>query len=194
MIQFNLENWQKNKKRKICTRDGRPARIICTDGKNLHPLVAMITDYSGDEVIVSYTINGWRNIEEKYPDNYDLFFADDNELTEFEEGMKNFLEDWTLTKDDFRTVREAVKENSDKLLDLARKEFMSEITEFEIYELGFKAGKDYVLGNLPTWKKDDNNLSSLTYRLDNRGNGNILLCKKGYAISLSELLGLPKEN
>ena len=33
MKQFNLEEYLKNPSRKVITRDGREARIICTEGK-----------------------------------------------------------------------------------------------------------------------------------------------------------------
>ena len=42
MEKFNLEEYLKNPSRKVVTRDGRNARIICTDMnyKN-HPIVAL---------------------------------------------------------------------------------------------------------------------------------------------------------
>ena len=42
MKQFSLEEYLKNPKRKVITRDGRDARIICTNAKGKYPIVALI--------------------------------------------------------------------------------------------------------------------------------------------------------
>lgn len=42
MKPFNLEEYLKNPSRKVVTRDGRNARIICTDAKGDFPIVALI--------------------------------------------------------------------------------------------------------------------------------------------------------
>ena len=44
MKQFSLEEYLKNPKRKVITRDGRNARIICTNAnaKGKYPIVALI--------------------------------------------------------------------------------------------------------------------------------------------------------
>lgn len=43
----------------VCTRDGRQARIICTDRRtNLYPVVALVTDAAGDEDAFFYTPGG----------------------------------------------------------------------------------------------------------------------------------------
>ena len=49
MKQFNLEEYLKNPSRKVITRDGRKARIICTDAKNNYPIVALIETSNGKE-------------------------------------------------------------------------------------------------------------------------------------------------
>jgi hypothetical protein len=43
MKQFNLEEYLANPSRKVVTREGRSARIICTDAKEGYPVVALIT-------------------------------------------------------------------------------------------------------------------------------------------------------
>ena len=48
MKQFNLEEYLANP-RKVITRDGRNARIICTDAKNNYPIVALIETPDGRE-------------------------------------------------------------------------------------------------------------------------------------------------
>ena len=57
MKPFNLEQAKAGKP--ICTRDGRPARIICFDAQNEDfPIVALITDDEGDETPETYTAHG----------------------------------------------------------------------------------------------------------------------------------------
>ena len=75
MEQFSLEKYLANPSRKVVTRDGRNARIICTDRRDLNfPIIALIENISGGgEVTHSYTKDG------KYytacSDILDLFFA-----------------------------------------------------------------------------------------------------------------------
>jgi hypothetical protein len=43
----------------VQTRDGRPARILCTDKRgNGYPILALITEDSGEEFACSFTVNG----------------------------------------------------------------------------------------------------------------------------------------
>lgn len=73
MKQFNLKDYLENPSRQVVTRDGRPARIICTDAvRKTHPIVALVK--SGDEDLVQcYMPNGklYKNAES----TVDLFFA-----------------------------------------------------------------------------------------------------------------------
>ena len=74
MEQFSLEKYLANPSRKVVTRDGRNARIICTDMnyKN-HPIVALIAHDNDTENVYTYTKDGeWDNYEST---TYDLFFA-----------------------------------------------------------------------------------------------------------------------
>ena len=74
MEQFSLEKYLANPSRKVVTRDGRNARIICTDMnyKN-HPIVALIANDNDTENVYTYTKDGeWDNYEST---TYDLFFA-----------------------------------------------------------------------------------------------------------------------
>ena len=73
MKPFSLEEYLKNPSRKVITRDGRNARIICTDAKNNYPIVALIERTDGSEYALSYTKDG-KYINET-TDNNDLFFA-----------------------------------------------------------------------------------------------------------------------
>lgn len=57
MKPFNLEEAKAGKP--VCTRDGRPARIICFDAKSAYPIVALTPDIDGDEIVESYTADGY---------------------------------------------------------------------------------------------------------------------------------------
>ena len=73
MKQFNLEEYLANP-RKVITRDGRNARIICTDAKNDYPIVALIEMPNGRESHpFGYKKDGTCIIDEKL--SCDLFFA-----------------------------------------------------------------------------------------------------------------------
>ena len=73
MKKFNLQEYLANPSQKIMTRDGRKARILCTDMKNKQPVLALVTE--GDrEDIHFYSQNGvWCN---EFPNHkLDLVFA-----------------------------------------------------------------------------------------------------------------------
>lgn len=53
MKQFNLEEYLKNPSRKVVTRDGRNARIICTDAKGKYPIVALMEISDGSTEFLS---------------------------------------------------------------------------------------------------------------------------------------------
>ena len=75
MEQFSLEKYLANPSRKVVTRDGRNARIICTDRKDLNfPIIALIENISGGgEKACSYTKDGRHYTD--CTDIFDLFFA-----------------------------------------------------------------------------------------------------------------------
>ena len=75
MISFNLEKYLANPNKKLVTRDGRNARIDCTDAKGTYPILALV-EYDNDEFesAVFYTKNGTLNSDgSQHPS--DLFFA-----------------------------------------------------------------------------------------------------------------------
>ena len=86
MKAFNLEEYLKNPKRKVVTRDGRNVRIVCTDVKSeLYPVLALVDNW-GAEICNSYTKEGrFRPGNEAYRD---LFFA-----PEKHEGWVNIYQD-----------------------------------------------------------------------------------------------------
>ena len=75
MEQFSLEKYLANPSRKVVTRDGRNARIICTDRRDLNfPIIALIENISGGgEKACSYTKDGRHYTD--CTDIFDLLFA-----------------------------------------------------------------------------------------------------------------------
>ena len=75
MEQFSLEKYLANPSRKVVTRDGRNARIICTDRRDLNfPIIALIENISGGgEKACSYTKDGRHYTD--CSDSFDLFLA-----------------------------------------------------------------------------------------------------------------------
>lgn len=74
MKQFNLDEYIKNPSRKVVTRDGKKARIICTDAKNDSPIIALIETSNGKERLsCGYKKDGAYITGEKL--SCDLFFA-----------------------------------------------------------------------------------------------------------------------
>ena len=76
MKQFNLEEYLKNPQKKVITREGLSARIICTGrkGYNTKPIIALVTIPNGTEVLKSYWEDGVNTRGcEGNPD--DLFFT-----------------------------------------------------------------------------------------------------------------------
>ena len=71
MKQFNLEEYLKNPSKKVVTRDGRSARIICTDFDN--PIYPVIGEIKGAEWPTSFTASGRQDAVGESP--IDLFFA-----------------------------------------------------------------------------------------------------------------------
>ena len=77
MKQFSLEEFLKNPKRKIVTRNGCPVRIICMDRKSASnsPIIALVTydSENGYEQCYTYTPNGVAFPGDE--SDIDLFFA-----------------------------------------------------------------------------------------------------------------------
>ena len=86
MKQFNLEEYLKNPTKKVITRDGRSARIICTDAKGNFPIIVLVETYSGAETVLRLKENG--HFYNDTEDSRDLFFA-----TEKKKGWINIYLD-----------------------------------------------------------------------------------------------------
>ena len=75
MEQFNLEKYLENPNRKVVTRDGRSARIICTNRlDDNYPVIALINN-EDSEKCHSYTEFGKFNGYQTLDCELDLFFA-----------------------------------------------------------------------------------------------------------------------
>ena len=109
MEKFNLEKYLANPSRKLVTRDGRRARIVCTDKRELnYPIIALIeTRPGGEEVTCSYTKDG------RYctacSDIFDLFFAPERHegwVNVYEEGTNRYLDGCIcVTKEEAKRIR-----------------------------------------------------------------------------------------
>lgn len=73
MKQFNLEEYLINPNKKVITRDGRSARIICTDAKGNFPIIVLVETYSGAETVLRLKENG--RFYNDTENSSDLFFA-----------------------------------------------------------------------------------------------------------------------
>ena len=76
MKQFNLDEYLKNPSKKVVTRDGRSARICCTDRKSEEqPIVALIASLTEDsEYVGTYRKDGiWSTCG--CASELDLFFS-----------------------------------------------------------------------------------------------------------------------
>ena len=73
MKEFNLDEYLKDPSQKVMTRDGRKARIVCTDMKNEQPILALITEGNREDIHFYYQNGAWCN---EFPENkLDLVFA-----------------------------------------------------------------------------------------------------------------------
>lgn len=106
MKSFNLEEYLANPSKKIVTREGKPARIICTDAKSeKYQVVALVTKKGGQEVLATFdTLGKYRS---GYNSHLDLFFT-----TEKHEGWINVYKSgfsWSSGTSIWQTEDEAKK-------------------------------------------------------------------------------------
>ena len=156
MQQFNLEEWLKDKSRKICTRDGRIVEILKVDAKGNHPIIGIYQFSDTEDMESSWRIDGKK--AENEVSILDLFFADEDD--EFETTMISFshaMFDHLLNTN----VKVDVKEWKNKLLDLARKEIRKEQQKklgtiempIDVTEPYYIKGKQDALKDLPKLEK-----------------------------------------
>ena len=75
MKQFNLEEYLKNPNREVVTRDGRKVRVLCTDRKDITPIIALVNDGLPDCKEFCYSFFPDGKTCENYENVIDLFFA-----------------------------------------------------------------------------------------------------------------------
>ena len=105
MKRFNLEEYLKNPTKKVITRDGSSARIICTNRLDeLYPIIALV-NYDGSEKCYGYTASGTINIHQDIYCDLDLFF-----VPEKKEGWINlFKVNSTMTTGEIYNTEEEAK-------------------------------------------------------------------------------------
>ena len=100
MKRFSLDEYLKNTSRKVVTRDGREAKIHCTNCRTNQPIVAEI---EGENCSELFNKDGkWLHLEDS---EKDLFFA-----TEKHERWINLYKDGDIvyaSMDTFNTKKEA---------------------------------------------------------------------------------------
>ena len=128
MEQFNLDTWLQDKSRKVVTRRGNSVRIICTDANEETPIAVLVTvnDMGQDKLATALYTKDGRYGSGNSP--YDLFFADEEELTEFEKELIEFRNKTPLISVHYyeKEGKELIHNYAQKLLDLARKEIEKE--------------------------------------------------------------------
>ena len=137
MEQFNLEEYKKNSNRKVVTRRGNPVRIICTDrkhGEDDLPIVFLEKCGDGGEFLFACKSDGTADYH--YATLYDLFFADEEEeLTEFEKELERMMVSFSNGNLGSDVRKEMPKQKlhncAHRLLDLARKEILKGLPNFE---------------------------------------------------------------
>ena len=73
MKPFSIKDYTKKPSRNVVTRGGLQARIICTDLKNHHPVIAAFDNGDGKEKICLYDEHG--RCDAEIDSVYDLFFG-----------------------------------------------------------------------------------------------------------------------
>ena len=88
MKPFNLEEAKAGEP--VCTRDGRPVRIVCFDVMyHDYPLLALVHDSDdGVEYTIYYTLSGQQYVGEEKESSFDLFM-----VSEIKEGWINIYKD-----------------------------------------------------------------------------------------------------
>lgn len=55
-LPFDAEQAKQGKS--VCTKDGRPVRILCYDRDDVLPIVALIRQWNGEQSVATYTMEG----------------------------------------------------------------------------------------------------------------------------------------
>lgn len=74
MKEFNLTEYLKDPSKKVVTRDGKSARIICTDYKSDYPIIGLVSIAVNKEIAYNFKENGRFYSTEVEESHLDLFF------------------------------------------------------------------------------------------------------------------------
>ena len=121
MKRFSLDEYLKNPSRKVVTREGRNARIICTDFKTKHHSDLALVDYGKYECTISCSKEGKHYTGERESPN-DLFFA-----PEKHEGWVNIFK-----CNNFYHTEDELVYNSKEEAEIQGKNYMSYIDTVKI--------------------------------------------------------------
>lgn len=110
MKQFNLEEYLKNPNKKVVTRDGRSARIICTDRvtEKGYPLVVLVMK-DGHELVYTCNTYGQFHTGDTNHD-LDLFFS-----PEKHEGWLNVYRHTDTEEVTFGAILHTSREKAEKI-------------------------------------------------------------------------------
>lgn len=107
MEQFSTEEYLKNPNRKVVTRDGKNARVICTNAKGNFPIIALVETYNGNETVLRLKENG--RFYNDTENSRDLFFAPEKHegwINVYEEGTNRYLDGCIcVTKEEAKKIR-----------------------------------------------------------------------------------------
>lgn len=78
MEQFNLQKYLENPQKKIVTRNGLPARIICTNRESADRPIVSLVYRNGVEEPLAHDVNGRYSFDDTVENPFDLFFAPSN--------------------------------------------------------------------------------------------------------------------
>ena len=99
MKQFNLQEYIANPNKKVITREGKDARIICTDAKSeKYQVVALVTKKGGQEILATFDTSG--KYRSGYNSHLDLFFATEKPKVERFDPKTLQIFDKVLVRDD----------------------------------------------------------------------------------------------
>ena len=111
MKKFNLQEYIDNPSRKVVTRNGLPVRILCTDAKSTHPIVALVSRLDNEDIICNFKEDG--TVLKNEENDRDLFF-----YVIKKQGFVNLYREKEYGTIDFgyfhKTEEEALKEKYEK--------------------------------------------------------------------------------
>lgn len=165
MKQFNLQEHIDNPNKKIVTRDGKNVRIICTDRKisNGDNIIGLAEDFDGIEKLLVCNNDGKEIYEQE---NYDLFFADEEEeLTEFEKEVKDLMNTCCNEIGEASITDDWAKEHAAILFDLAKREIEKEYKlvdkNKDEWAEGWNSCHEDLIKDIPKLEKGDGDIDPM---------------------------------